>query len=119
MAEAKLDVVEVEGNTPLDMEANLTAANADGNYWLLKGTNALIIKNASGATITVTLKMVGESNTGQVDDVEVEVPTLKTYICNPSDHWRFADTVGSYLHVEYDDVTTLTVGLFRLPYASR
>ena len=113
MAEVKIDVVELTSNTPLKVSTQLTAANSDGNYWLLKGTNLLHVKNASVASINVTLKMVGESNTGQVDDVVVAVPASTEMLINPSDHWRFADSVGNYLHVEYSDVTTLTVALMR------
>jgi len=118
MAEVKLDVVELEANIPLEVDDQLEAVAEDGNYWLLKGTNILFVNNGSDSPITVTMKMVGESNTGEVDDVAQAVPAGELWMFNPSDHWRFADTVGSYLHVTYSSHTTVTAAMIRIGHAS-
>lgn len=114
MAEVLLDVNVLSANSPLTLATIQESAAEDGNKFLLKGTNLIVAENTTESPITVTLAMVGQSNTGQVDDVEVAVPANGTVLINPSEHWRFADDIGSYGHITYSDHTGLKVAVVRM-----
>jgi hypothetical protein len=119
MAEVLLDTSVLTADAPLVLDSILSAAAEDGNKFLLKGTNMIIVHNDGASPIAVTLAMVGESNTGQVDDVTVSVAAGGYALINPSEHWRFADDIGSYCHLTYADHTDLEVGMVRLALAGQ
>lgn len=114
MAEVLLDTKVLTADTPLVLSALMKAAAEDGNKFLLKGTNMILVENGGDTAVTVTLAMVGQSNTGQTDDVEVSIAAGATVLINPSEHWRFADDIGSYCHLSYSVHTDVTVAMVRM-----
>jgi hypothetical protein len=102
-------VIVLAGVTP-----SLAAASAGGDQWANTGREYLHIKNAGGSSIDVTVNSQKTCNQGFDHDVTVAVPNGEERLVGPFPKERFNDENG-YAQVSYSDVTSVTIGVFRLP----
>jgi hypothetical protein len=107
--------IEVVDITGWNLTDNLTAANADGNYWTNSDQDTyLVAVNGSGGAIVITITA---QQTLQGGNVSITSPTVsvgagKTYIIGPFSRTIFNDATG--IHVTYDGVTSLTVAAVQI-----
>ena len=124
MAETRLTVKELGVSTSVELSTLMAVPSADGSKFLLKGANIVFIENNSATlALTVTFKMVGLSNTGNADDVDVVVPFGDVFTFNPSEHWRYADAVANDCHMTYDAtaaaaISDIKIGVIRIPMSA-
>lgn len=103
----------------LDVIAGLAAATGGGDSFFMTGRDLLVVNNASGAPITVTISTVVAAVpdnfgvTNAAHDKTFSVAAGKTAILGPFSRFRFADANGN-AQVTYSGVTSLTVGVLRV-----
>jgi len=91
----------------------LTAAAAGGDSFTNDGNTYLIVKNASGASITVTVNSQALCNFGFDHDMVVTVNAGATQQIGPFTTSRYNDASGQ-VHWTYSAVTSVTVGALTL-----
>ena len=89
----------------------LAAASVGGDTFANTGREILDVNNGSGGAITVTVAAVSPCNHGVLHNSVVSVPAGQRYAIGPFDPVRF----GSAPAVTYSGVTSLTVGVRRVP----
>ena len=94
----------------------LTAAAAGGDTFKPGDDTYFIAANGSGGSITVTIDSLQLSNFGTDKDIVAIVPAGQTWEMGPFPNSRFRNANG-VATVSYSGVTTLTVGVRRLPRA--
>lgn len=109
MATLTAQIIPLAGVTPA-----LAAATAGGDQWANTGREYLHAKNAGASSINVTVNSQKACNQGFDHDVVVAVPAGQERLVGPFPKDRFNDEDG-YALITYSDVTSLTVGVFRLP----
>lgn len=93
---------------------SLVAAAAGGDAAQAGDTTFLIVKNASGGAITVTINSQVLCNQGTDHDLVVSVPaTTGERWIGPLPPSRFADASGNAV-ITYSGVTSLTVAVVRV-----
>ncbi|MBP8991729.1 MAG: hypothetical protein KBG82_07100 [Spirochaetes bacterium] len=92
---------------------SLASANADGNYFKNNGYTFFVVSNGGSSAITVTIDSKATCNFGGDHDIEVSVGEGATKIIGPFNVARFNDAEGE-VNVSYSDVTSVTVGVWRL-----
>lgn len=90
-----------------------TAASAGGDTFDNDGRTIIVVKNGSGAPITVTFDSLTPSNYGTDVNPAAAIPAGATYFFGPLDPNRFNDANGR-VGVSYSGVTSLTVDSFRI-----
>lgn len=110
MAELTPQVIVLAGITP-----TLVAAEAGGDEFVNSGRDFIHIKNGDASPITVTVNSQTDCNQGVDHDVEVVVPasTGEKFI-GPFPKDRFDDAANK-VQITYSAVTSVTVGIVRLP----
>jgi len=91
------------------------AAETDGNSWRNTGREFLHVKN--GATAVVVTVVTPRTVDGQaVTSRTVTVPASAERMIGPFPPSIFnqGGSAGDVVHVNYDDVTNVTVGVFRV-----
>jgi len=95
------------------LEPTYAAAETDGNSWNNSGAEFLHVKN--GATDVIVTVPVGVSVDGQaVTNRTVTVPGTEERMIGPFPPGLFNQANGAEAHVDYDDVTNVTVAVVRL-----
>lgn len=77
------------------------------------GTTLLVVDNASGSPITVTINSLVASNYGNDDDIAVAVSAGSRTFLGPFDRARFNDSAQT-VAVTYSGVTSLTVAALKV-----
>lgn len=87
------------------------AAAAGGDSFVPQNDMFLVVKNGSGASVTVTVVVPGNDDFGNArPDVAVVVAAAtERYI--PVSHGLYLDPATGLVNVTYSAVTTVTVGL--------
>ncbi len=91
------------------------AAETDGNSWNNTGHEFIHVKN--GATnVDVTIQTARTVDGQAVTNRTVTVPATEERLLGPFPPALFnqGGSIGDVVHVNYDDVTNVTVGVFRL-----
>lgn len=112
MARAALTVQEV---VRAGLEPAYVAAQADGNSWNNTGREVLHVKN--GATDVVVTVQCPRAIDGQaVTARTVTVPATEERLIGPFPPALFNQqgSIGDEVYVDYDDVSNVTVGVFRV-----
>lgn len=97
------------------LEPSFAAANADGNSWNNTGREFLHVKN--GATDVVVTVQTPRTVDGQaVTARTVTVPATEERMIGPFPPAIFnqGGALGDVVHVDYDDESNVTVGVFRV-----
>jgi hypothetical protein len=105
----------VQAISRLGVEPAFAAAETDGNAWNNTGREFLHVKN--GATACVVTVLTPRTVDGQaVTARTVTVPATEERVIGPFPPETFNQrgAAGDVVHVNYDDVTNVTVGVFRL-----
>jgi hypothetical protein len=89
-------------------------ANVAGNSYRLATGRVLHIKNASGASVTVTIPTPGSVDGLAVADRTVAVPAATDRFIALSKQSVYQQTGGT-AHVDYSAVTSVTVAAFDIP----
>jgi hypothetical protein len=103
----------------LDLVAGLAAANGGGDSFFMTGRDLLVVNNASGGAITVTISTVVAAVadnfgvTNAAHDKVFSVAAGKIAVLGPFTLGRFKDANGN-AQVTYSGVTSLTVGVLRV-----
>lgn len=95
------------------LKPSLAAANADGNYFDNNGRVYLEVKNDDTASKTVTIQTPGTVDGLAIADLEVTVTAGESRKIGPFPTNIYNDANGR-VNVSYSDVTSVTVGAFRL-----
>lgn len=96
--------------TPAGTAPTYAAASAGGDKINPGPTTFLHVKNASGASITVTVDSVAPCNQGGDHNLVVAVPaTTGDRMIGPLPADRFASATDGLVAVTYSGVTSLTV----------
>lgn len=125
---ATLTAIKVGPNAGLnDIIGQLVAATSTGDAWIIQGRELIVLNNASGAPITVTVSTtVGAGNTGVPDnwgivnaahDVVLSVGAGKVGYIVASTVPRFRDS-NNLAQITYSAVTSLTVGIFAFAFGA-
>lgn len=109
MSTLTVQIITLTGVTP-----SLAAATAGGDQWANTGREFLHVKNDGAASINVTVNSQKACNQGFDHDVVIAVPAGEQRQIGPFSKERFNDDDG-YALVTYSDVTSLTIGVVRLP----
>lgn len=88
------------------------AANADGNSFANDGNTVIHVKNGSGSSINVTLQTPGTVDDLAVTDRVVAVAAGAEKMIGPFPPGIYNQSGSVY--VDYSDVTTVTVGAFKM-----
>lgn len=91
----------------------LAAASGGGDTFLNDGTLLLVVDNAGGAPITVTVDSLRASDYGTDEDIAVSVPAGSRTFLGPFDHGRF-NTTAQTVGVTYSSVTSVTVAALKV-----
>lgn len=96
--------------------ATLAAANADGHAVLNNGATFLIVKNAGGSGITVTVQTPRTIDGLAVAEYTISVGDGETKAFGPfpKDTFNQPGPDAGKVYVDYSAVTSVTVGAFRL-----
>ena len=92
-----------------------TAANVDGNSFNNTGREVIYVIN--GATVcNVTVQTPGNVDGNAIADLAVAVPANEGRMIGPfaPGIYNQGGAVGDVVYVDYDDVTNVTVAVFRL-----
>lgn len=103
--------------TPLDRSGilpALTAADVAGDTWLPTGDEFVMITNASGASVTVSLDIVPTTDGQTVADRTVVVAAATTRLIGPFPLVWYRDPVTGLAKITYSAVASVTVGFFRV-----
>lgn len=95
----------------------LVAAAGGGDSFLPGATTYIRVNNGGGAPITVTVatpNSVGNSGLAQAD-VSVSVTNAQSRLIGPFPAHLFAQADDGLADITYSGVTSVTVGVFRLP----
>jgi hypothetical protein len=93
----------------------LVAAAAGGDKFTPDNNTLLMVKNSSGAPITVTIATPGTNAIGlNIDDVVVSVAAGAEKLIGPFPANYFANPADGLAAVTYSGVTTLTVGALQV-----
>lgn len=103
----------------VNLAAVLQAAQAGGDAFSCKGKEVIMVRNASGGTITVTVKSVADNfgNVYSTDDITLAIPAGDVGIIGPLQASKYADP-GGLAQLTYSAVTTLTIGVFTFSVTS-
>lgn len=93
---------------------SLVAADAAGETWVPTGDEFILVNNASGASITVSLDIVPTVDGQVVTDRTVVVAPATTRIIGPFPLALYRDTTTGLARITYSAVTSVTVGFYRL-----
>lgn len=110
MARSSLTLQDVERS---GLEPSYASANADGNSFANNSRVVLHAKNGSGSPITVTVKTPGTVDGLAVADRTVAIPAGEERIMGVFPPADYNQSDGS-VHVDYSDVTSLTVAALRI-----
>ena len=91
------------------------AAETDGNMWLGRGNEFLVVKNASGSSINVTLDATGLFKGLALTDPVIAVPAAGERWIGPFEKGAFAQSSDGKVYVDYSAVASVTVAVVRLP----
>lgn len=92
----------------------LTAADVIGDTWQPTGDEFIMVNNASGAAVTVTLDIVPNTDGQPVIDRTVVVAPATTRLIGPFPLIWYRDPVTGLARVTYSAITSVTVGFFRV-----
>ena len=112
MARTDLTVYEISlaGVTP-----SFVAAEADGNMWLGRGNEFIVVKNGSGGAINVTVQAPNYWKGVALEDQVVSVGAGSEEWIGPFPQGAFAQGADGKVYVDYATVTSVTVAVVRLP----
>lgn len=94
----------------------LTAAAGGGDQFLNSGKETVVVDNASGGSITVTIiqkKACSLGSNTPTHDKTFTVPAGQRRYLPPIDPVYYADPDTMMTSITYSGVTSLTVGVFR------
>lgn len=106
MATLSVQVITLDGT-----EITLAAAAGGGDQFANTGREYLDVDNASGGSITVTCAAEHDCDQGFTHNAAAAVGAGERHLLGPFPVARFGRTV----EVTYSGVTSLTVGVVRLP----
>lgn len=86
----------------------LAAASAGGDTFVNDGRTTLVIDNAGGGVVVVTVDSLRLSNYGTDENIVVSVSAGSRGFFGPFDKDRF-NTIAQTVGVTYDGVTSVTV----------
>lgn len=111
MAESEITVqnIDDDGVTP-----SYEAANVDGNYFLNGGKCLIHVKNGGVGSITMDVKAQNACSQGELHDRSITVGAGAEAMLAVENLQQFNDG-DSNTHLEYDDVTSVTIGVFQIP----
>ena len=102
----------------IDQAAAQAAASAGGDEFSSSGKQYLVITNADASPHTVTVddpNSVAPTDAKQFNpDVDIVVDAGTTVIAGPFTATRFVNSSDSLVHLTYDAVTSLTIGVIRV-----
>lgn len=111
MASSELSVQSIDftGAVP-----TFSAANVDGNFFTNDGITAIIVDNAGGGSITVTIDSQTLCNQGFDHDevVTVDAGTQKVIGFFSKKRWN---DINQYVQLSYSGVTSVTVAVLSFP----
>lgn len=111
MATLSVQIVDRAGD---GLTPAFTAAAAGGDDFPNSGREWLVVKNGSGATITVTAVTPQTVSGLAVADEAYAVPAAGERYIGPFPPGTFNNTSTGRVNLTYSGVTSLTVGVFRL-----
>lgn len=90
------------------------AASAGGDKFVNDGKTIIIIKNGGAGTIVATVDSILPCDQGDDHNKVISVLASGEKMAGSYSKARFNDTVGK-VAIIYDDVTSVTIGIFKLP----
>ena len=96
-----------------------SAASGDGDSWANTGNQQILVKNASGGSVTVTVTtQVTDFESPQYGDATktnttLAIATDKIALVGPFPSAAYNDSNG-YCHITYSAVTNVEVGVFEI-----
>ena len=100
-------------NLTSGLDVSYVAANADGNFFENNGNTVLLVKNASGGSITVTTDSQVNSNQGYDNDEDATIANGETGCIGRFSKNRFNDSDGN-VNVSYSGVGSVTVAVVNM-----
>lgn len=92
----------------------LVAAAAGGDEFANTGREFLMVANADASATTVTAAATGSAHGQDLEDEAISVPAGQTFVIGPFPPLAFNDS-NQKVQLTYSKVTSLTVGVFKLP----
>jgi len=89
------------------------AASGPGDTFVNDGVNLLVVDNAGGGAVIVTVDSLPASNFGTDENIVVSVGAGVRTFLGPFDRARFND-VAQTVAVTYDGVTSVTVAVLKV-----
>jgi hypothetical protein len=107
-------LIPVQTMTQTGLTPSLQAASAGGDTYIPGNQTFLMIKNASGSPITVTIVTTATAFGQLVADVFVLVAAGATTLAGPYDPGEVAAPPSGLVSITYSGVTSLTIAAVQL-----